>query len=117
MKDNEGNNDILLHLFLHLEYRVPMNIPVPDNELLHRGHMHRGQQVHRAFPAAHRLHLRLTTILVPHEHWSFGSSFPFFFYCEYLQQKAKEVGKIWWIGLMVSHLCVYVFTLLQRYTK
>lgn len=57
MKDNEGNNDILLHF----EYRIPMNIPVPDNELLRRGHMHRGQQVHRVLPAAHRLHLRLTT--------------------------------------------------------
>lgn len=65
MKNNEGNREVLLRLLLHLEYQIPMNIPVPDNELLHRGHMHRGQlsvsQVHRAVSAVHRLYLRLTT--------------------------------------------------------
>lgn len=61
MSKNEGKSEILLRLFLHLEYRIPMNIPVPGNELLHRGHMHRGQlsvaRVHRALLAVHRLHL------------------------------------------------------------
>ena len=61
MSKNEGKSEILLRLFLHLEYRIPMNIPVPGNELLHRGHMHLGQlsvaRVHRALLAVHRLHL------------------------------------------------------------
>ena len=59
MRNNEEDNEILQRLFLHLEYRILMNIPVPGNELLHRGHMHRGSvsRVHRALPAVHRLHL------------------------------------------------------------